>query len=75
MVDAKDKVHIGVVCWFQSKTGIGFITPDDGSKDMFVHYSNVAMEGFKNLRQGQKVQYKIGQNHRGDQAVEVKVVE
>ena len=69
-----DKVLTGVVCWFDPKKGVGFITPDDGSKDQFVHYSNVQMEGFKTLKPGQKVSYSLGENHRGPQAVNIKVL-
>lgn len=64
----------GTVCWFDSKKGIGFITKDDGSGDLFVHWSNVTMEGFKTLKPGQVVEYELGENHRGVQAVEVIVI-
>lgn len=65
--------QIGVVCWFNQRTGIGFITPDEGDNDYFVHYSNIVCDGFKTLREGQKVSFKLGENHRGVQAIDVEV--
>ena len=70
-----DKVLTGKVCWFDAKKGIGFITKDDGSGDLFVHWSNLQMEGFKTLKPNQFVSYELGQNHHGPQAVNVKVLE
>jgi CspA family cold shock protein len=70
-----DKVLTGKVCWFDAKKGIGFITKDDGSGDLFVHWSNLQMEGFKTLKPNQVVSYELGQNHHGPQAVNVKVLE
>ena len=67
-------LNTGVVCWFDPKKGIGFITKDDNSGDLFVHYSNVQMEGFKTLKPGQKVSFALGENHHGPQAVDVKVL-
>jgi len=64
-------LETGIVCWFDPKKGIGFITKDDGSGDLFVHWSNVDMEGFKTLKPGQKVSYGLGENHRGSQATNV----
>jgi len=69
-----DKVLTGEVVWFDAKKGIGFITKDDGTGDLFVHWQNVEMEGFKTLKPGQKVSYALGENHRGVQAVGVKVL-
>ena len=63
----------GVVCWFDSRKGIGFITKDDGTGDLFVHWQNVSMEGFRTLKPGQKVSFELGENHRGPQAVNVVV--
>jgi CspA family cold shock protein len=64
----------GVVAWFNSKTGYGFITRDDGAGDIFVHYSNIVSEGFKTLEQGQKVEFELGANHKGQQAQSIKVI-
>ena len=70
---SEDKVLTGVVIWMDNKKGFGFIKGDDGSADVFVHWSNVQMEGFKNLKPNQTVTYELGKNHRGVQAVNVKV--
>lgn len=69
-----DKVLTGVVVWFDARKGVGFIAPDDGSKDQFVHYTNIQMDGFKTLKPGQKVSYDVGTNHRGPQAINVVVL-
>jgi cold shock protein len=59
------KVYQGKVCWF--KNVYGFITPDDGTSDIFVHYSDISIEGYRTLKKGQKVQYELGLNIRGIQ--------
>ena len=64
----------GIVCWFDAKKGIGFVAKDDGTGDLFVHWSNLEMEGFKTLKPGQVVSYELGENHHGEQAVNVKVL-
>jgi len=53
--------------------GYGFITPDDGSADVFVHFSAIAGEGYKNLEEGQKVEYEMTQGQKGPQAASVKL--
>ncbi len=62
----------GRVKWFNPKKGYGFITPDDGSKDLFVHYSDIEGEGFKSLEEGDKVSYEIEQSKKGPRAIKVK---
>ena len=62
----------GKVKWFDSKKGFGFITPDDGSKDLFVHHTEVQMEGFKNLSDGQAVEYEVEEGEKGPRAQSVK---
>lgn len=62
----------GTVKWFDEKKGFGFITPDGGGRDLFVHHSNIAMEGFKTLHEGQKVEYEAGEGRKGPEATGVK---
>jgi CspA family cold shock protein len=64
----------GTVKWFSSEKGYGFITPDDGSADVFVHFSAIAGEGYKNLDEGQKVEFEVTQGQKGPQAASVKPV-
>jgi CspA family cold shock protein len=64
----------GKVKWFNNQKGYGFITPDDGSKDIFVHYSNIVAEGFKSLEEGQKVEFKVAQGEKGPKAEDVKLI-
>lgn len=52
-----EKVFTGTVCWFNSKKSLGFITRDDGKADIFVHYSDIIMEGFKTLMAGDRVSF------------------
>ena len=61
----------GTVKWFSEEKGYGFITPDDGGKDLFVHFSGIAGTGFKSLEEGAKVSYEATQGQRGMQADKV----
>lgn len=69
------EVKTGTCVWFSKKKGIGFISKDYEEGDIFVHYSNLKMNGFKFLVPDQKVQFKIGANDVGEQAVEVMILE
>src|SRR5829696_4261458 len=61
----------GTVKWFNSEKGFGFITPDDGSEDVFVHHTGIAGSGFKSLDEGEKVTYEVVSGRRGLQAENV----
>jgi CspA family cold shock protein len=58
----------GTVKWFNDSKGYGFITPDDGSEDLFAHFSAIQMNGFKTLKEGQKVSFEVTQGPKGKQA-------
>ena len=64
----------GKVKWFDSKKGYGFITAENG-KEFFVHFSGIATDGFKSLNEGQSVQFEVGSGAKGEQAINVTVVE
>jgi CspA family cold shock protein len=66
-------VATGTVKWFNSEKGYGFITPDDGGDDLFVHYSNIEAEGFRTLQEGQKVEYEAGTGRKGPEATKVRM--
>ena len=55
----------GTVKWFNADKGYGFITPDDGGKDLFVHHSEVKTSGYATLEEGQKVEYEVGRGQKG----------
>ena len=62
----------GVVKWFSAEKGFGFITPDDSSADVFVHFSAIQGDGYKSLDEGQKVEYDVTQGQKGPQAANVR---
>lgn len=75
--DARDSTRLdkrqgamatGTVKWFNDAKGYGFITPDDGSEDLFAHFSAIQMQGFKTLKEGQKVSFDVTQGPKGKQA-------
>ena len=62
----------GKVKWFNEHKGFGFIIPDDGSDDLFVHHSSIISEGFRNLHEDQEVEFEVGQGEKGPVANNVK---
>jgi CspA family cold shock protein len=65
-------VSTGTVKWFNANKGYGFITPDDGGADLFVHHSEIKAAGYTSLKEGQKVEFEVGQGKKGPCATNVK---
>ncbi|MCC5948211.1 MAG: cold-shock protein [Nitriliruptoraceae bacterium] len=64
----------GTVKWFNADKGFGFIQPDEGGEDLFVHFSAIQADGYKSLDEGQKVSFNVGQGQKGPQATEVQPI-
>ena len=64
----------GTVKWFNDAKGFGFITPDDGGKDLFAHHSSIQMEGYKSLKEAQKVSFDVTQGAKGPAAANIKAI-
>jgi cold shock protein len=62
----------GMVKWFNAEKGFGFISPDDGSREIFAHYSEIAGKGYRSLEENQKVQYEVGQGAKGPVAQNIR---
>ncbi len=62
----------GSVKWFSDEKGYGFITPDDSGDDLFVHFSNIAGEGFRTLKDDQRVEFESGEGKKGPEALNVR---
>ena len=67
--------ELGVVKWFNGEKGYGFIARDNEEKDVFVHFSAINSEGFRTLREGQRVEFEVVKNEKGPQAQNVDVIE
>ncbi|MCD0490230.1 cold shock domain-containing protein [Pedobacter sp. MC2016-14] len=65
---------LGKVKWFNSSKGFGFITPEQGGKDIFVHFSAIAGDAFKNLTEGDSVEFELNEGKKGPEASNVKVL-
>ena len=65
----------GTVKWFSDQKGFGFITPDDGSPDVFAHFSEIQGDGHKSLTEGQKVEFEVEQGDKGPRASAIRPVE
>ena len=61
----------GTVKWFNDAKGFGFVTPDGGGEDLFAHFSEINMQGFKTLKEGQKVSFEIVDGKKGKQAAKI----
>ncbi len=68
------QVSTGTVKWFSEQKGFGFITPDDGGADLFVHHSNIDAQGYRTLADGQKVSFEKGQGRKGPEATAVRAL-
>ncbi|MFD2468910.1 MULTISPECIES: cold-shock protein [Amycolatopsis] len=64
----------GTVKWFNAEKGFGFISPDDGSGDVFVHYSEIQGNGFRSLEENARVEFEVGQGQKGPQATGVRAI-
>lgn len=64
----------GTVKWFNADKGFGFIAPDDGGADLFVHFSAIQSSGYRSLDEGQKVEFEVTQGQKGPQADNVRAV-
>jgi cold shock protein len=68
------RMAVGTVKWFNATKGFGFIKPDDGGQDLFVHQSEIQMQGYRQLDEGQRVEFEVGQGKKGPQATAVRPV-
>jgi CspA family cold shock protein len=64
----------GTVKWFSASKGFGFISPEDGGADLFIHFSNISGNGYRNLEEGQKVEFEAQQGKKGMEATNVTVI-
>jgi CspA family cold shock protein len=67
----EENMATGTVKWFNDDKGFGFITPEDGGKDLFVHHSDIQSDGFRSLQEGAKVNFEVGSGDKGPKALNV----
>jgi CspA family cold shock protein len=72
--EVRNRMATGTVKWFSAEKGYGFITPDQGDKDLFVHFSAIQGTGYRTLAEGAKVEYEEQQGDKGPQAANVTVI-
>lgn len=65
----------GVVKWFNNAKGYGFVTPDEGEQDIFVHFSAIEMEGYRTLKEGQRVQFEVEEGPKGLHALKLQSIQ
>ncbi|VCT92126.1 putative cold shock protein A [Mycolicibacterium hassiacum DSM 44199] len=70
----KQEMPQGTVKWFNAEKGFGFIAPEDGSADVFVHYTEIQGTGFRTLEENQRVEFEVGQSPKGPQATGVRAI-
>lgn len=70
----KNTMPTGTVKWFNADKGFGFIAPDDGSQDLFAHYSAIDGGGYRSLAEGQKVEFEVQQGPKGPQAAAIRAI-
>jgi CspA family cold shock protein len=68
---AKARSPVALYLWFNGEKGYGFATPDDGSKDVFVHHTAIQAEGYRNLFEGKRIEFSVEQGDKGPKAIEV----
>jgi CspA family cold shock protein len=69
-----NNTETGIVKWFNDSKGFGFISPEQGGKDLFAHFKEIRGEGFKSLSEGQRVSYEVTQGQKGPQASNIRVL-
>jgi CspA family cold shock protein len=74
IVDQESFMATGTVNWFSASKGFGFIAPEDGGADLFIHFSNISGAGYRNLEEGQKVEFEAQQGKKGMEATNVTVI-
>jgi CspA family cold shock protein len=74
ILQGSSNMATGTVKWFNDAKGFGFITPDGGGEDLFAHFSAINMQGFKTLKEGQKVSFEVTQGPKGKQASNIQSV-